>query len=326
METFWFVSLAVMLSVYVILDGFDLGAGIIHYGAAKTPDERRLILRAIGPVWDGNEVWLVASGSTLFFSFPALYAASFSGLYLALMIVLWLLILRGVGIEFRRHLQHPLWHAFWDAVFAGSSVLLAIAFGAALGNVIRGVPLDADKYFFEPLWTDFLPQGHTGILDWYTVLTGVVALVTLAAHGAHYVATKTSGAVQERARRIALRAGWSLIVLTLVSLVATLAVRPQMLENYKASACGAVFPVAVAAGLAGMLYSVSKGRDAVAFVCSAVYIAGMLGGAAFGLYPNVLPATTDPAYSLTIYNAAAAPYGLRVGVIWWTIAMALADV
>ena len=129
METFWFVMLGLVLTVYVILDGFDLGAGIIHHFAAKTEDERTLILRAIGPVWDGNEVWLLVAGGTLFFSFPVLYAASFSGFYLPLMMVLWLLMLRGVGIELRGHLDNPLWRQFWDLVFAVASALLAIFFG-----------------------------------------------------------------------------------------------------------------------------------------------------------------------------------------------------
>src|SRR5262249_29174477 len=185
METFWFVIVAFVLTVYVILDGFDLGVGIIHHLAGKAEDERRLILRAIGPVWDGNEVWLVVAGGTLFFSFPVLYAISFSGFYLPLMMILWLLMLRAIGIELRGDLDNTLWRQFWDFVFAVASAMLAIFFGVALGNVIRGVPLNADKFFFEPLWTNFLPHGQTGILDWYTALTGGVAFVALAAHGAN---------------------------------------------------------------------------------------------------------------------------------------------
>src|SRR6266478_5499888 len=144
METIWFILVAVMLIGYVVLDGFDLGAGIIHVLVAKTEDERRLILRAIGPVWDGNEVWLVAAGGTLFFAFPRLYASSFSGFYLPLTIVLWLLILRGIGIEFRAHIENRVWQDFFDVIFSISSILLALFFGAALGNVVRGVPLDSN--------------------------------------------------------------------------------------------------------------------------------------------------------------------------------------
>src|SRR5579864_3310262 len=163
METLWFMIVAVMVAAYVVLDGFDLGAGVIYLGAARTPEERQKIMRAIGPVWDGNEVWLLAAGGTLYFAFPLLYASSFSGFYLPLMIVLWLLMLRGIGIELRAHMDNPVWRGFFDFVFWGSSVLLTIFFGAALGNVVRGVPLGADQYFFEPLWTDFRVGTDNGI-------------------------------------------------------------------------------------------------------------------------------------------------------------------
>jgi len=200
METIWFCLVAVMIAVYVVLDGFDLGAGIIHLFVARTDSERRAVLGSIGPVWDGNEVWLLAGGGTLYFAFPALYASSFSGFYLPLMIVLWLLILRGISIEFRNHIQSPVWQPLWDVVFAGASALLAIFFGAALGNVVRGVPLDASGEFFLPLWTDFTVGMDTGILDWYTILIAVAALLTLIGDGvkgwaAVYLAGRVGAAV-----------------------------------------------------------------------------------------------------------------------------------
>src|SRR6476646_8860166 len=187
MPTLWFVLVALMLAVYVVLDGFDIGAGIVYLLVGRTRSERRAVLRSIGPVWDGNEVWLLAAGGTLYFAFPALYASSFSGFYLPLMIVLWLLILRGISIEFRNHMESPVWQPFWDVVFAGSSALLAIFFGAALGNVVRGVPLDAAGEFFLPLWTNFTPGPNAGILDWYTILIGVLALAALSVHGGLWV-------------------------------------------------------------------------------------------------------------------------------------------
>src|SRR6201997_3925470 len=190
METLWFSLVAAMIAVYVVLDGFDLGAGVIHLFVARNDVERRTVLASIGPVWDGNEVWLLAGGGTLYFAFPALYASAFSGFYLPLMVVLWLLILRGVAIEFRNHLQSPVWGPFWDAVFCGASALLAIFFGAALGNVVRGVPLDASGYFFLPLWTDFAAGKDTGILDWYTILVAVAAFLALTLHGSLWVALK----------------------------------------------------------------------------------------------------------------------------------------
>ena len=158
MEILWFCVVAFMLAEYVILDGFDIGAGILHLFVAKNDDERRTVLNAIGPVWDGNEVWILAAGGTLYFAFPLLYASSFSGFYLPLTIVLWLLMLRGLGIELRHHVNNPMWKTFWDGLFALGSTLLSIFLGAALGNVVRGVPLNEKGYFFEPLWTSFTIQ------------------------------------------------------------------------------------------------------------------------------------------------------------------------
>ena len=240
MATLWFMIVAVMVAAYVVLDGFDLGAGVIYLGAARTPDERRTIMRAIGPVWDGNEVWLLAAGGTLYFAFPLLYASSFSGFYLPLMIVLWLLMLRGIGIELRAHMKNPVWLGFFDTIFCGSSLLLTIFFGAALGNVVRGVPLGPDEYFFEPLWTNFrVNQGtsgtNNGILDWYTVLTGVIALVTLTAHGSLYVAVKTEGDLNRRARAVALWAWPVQLLLTVAGLVATIYIRPGSARQLQAA-------------------------------------------------------------------------------------------
>lgn len=329
METLWFMIVAVMVAAYVVLDGFDLGAGVIYLGAARTSTERHTIMRAIGPVWDGNEVWLLAAGGTLYFAFPLLYASSFSGFYLPLMMVLWLLMLRGIGIELRHQMHNPVWVGFFDVVFSAASILLCIFFGAALGNVVRGVPLGPDEYFFEPLWTNFRVNSgnsgtNNGILDWYTVLTGVIALVTLTAHGSLYIATKTENDLNRRARTTAMWAWPVQLLLTVVGLVATVSIRPGVLDNYKQHAIGFVIPVLVFGSLAVMMHGMIKGNEKTAFVASALYIVGMLVGAAFALYPVVLPASTDPALNLTIYNTKAGEHGLAVGFTWWIIGMVLA--
>jgi cytochrome d ubiquinol oxidase subunit II len=323
METIWFMIVAFMLVCYVILDGFDIGAGIIHFFVGRDARERATVIRSIGPVWDGNEVWLLATGGTLYFAFPQLYAAGFSGFYLPLIMVLWLLILRAAGIELRHQLDNPLWTRFWDFVFSMASILLAIFFGAALGNVIRGVPLDASGYFFEPLFTDWTTSGETGILDWFTVLSGVVAFAALAVHGGNYVALKTENEMNARARRV-VSFGWlALVLLTVASLGAVMAVRPQILDNYYALPIGWLIPAVVAASLGAIKYFNATGHDKFAFLSSSVYLAMMLGGAVYGLYPNVLPAL-DPAHSLTIENAKAGAYGLSVGLIWWPIGIIIA--
>ncbi|HBR57758.1 MAG TPA: cytochrome d ubiquinol oxidase subunit II, partial [Blastocatellia bacterium] len=232
MEIAWFIIVAFMLAAYVVLDGFDIGAGIIQHFVGRTPEERAVVIRAIGPIWDGNEVWLLAAGGTLYFAFPALYAASFSGFYLPLIMVLWLLIMRAAGIELRHQLDNEMWTNFWDFVFALSSILLAIFFGAALGNVIRGVPLNVNGFFFEPLFTHWGVTGETGILDWFTVLSGVVAFAALTVHGANYLALKTEGPINERSRLIVRFAWYVLAAVTIASLAAVLAVRPGITANY----------------------------------------------------------------------------------------------
>jgi len=321
METLWFWLVAAMLLTYVVLDGFDLGAGAIHFLAAKTPEERRAVLATIGPVWDGNEVWLIAAGGTLYFAFPVLYATAFSGFYLPLMIVLWLLILRGLSIEFRNHIDSPAWTPFWDVVFALSSALLAVVFGAALGNVIRGVPLDESGRFFEPLWTDFKPGPNAGILDGYTVLVGLGSLAALAMHGALWVALKTDDPIAARARRIAARVWWAVLFLTGLITFVTMRLQAQVPANLARWPMGMVFPLLALAGLAGVPWFLARRRDGRAFLASAAYLAGMLTSAVFGVYPYVLPATTGPDRGLHIYSAAAGESGLRIGLVWWTIGM-----
>ncbi len=324
MPTLWFILVAFTLIMYVLLDGFDLGAGIIHLVAARTDSERRLNLLAIGPVWDGNEVWLIAAGATMFFTFPLLYASSFSGFYLPLIIVLWLLMVRGVSIELRSHISNPVWFSFWDGMFFLGSSLLAIFYGAALGNVIRGVPLNSQGYFFEALWTDFNPfSANPGILDWYTILIGLLAFVVLLTHGANYIAVKTEGTLNERARRIS-RAGWlATIPLAILASIATFYVQPQVYMSFTQRPWGIIFPLIALLGLLGAgFFNVLK-RDLPALLSSGTFLLGMLSSAAFSLYPIVLPAVNH-ANSLTINNASASQYGLTVGLIWWSIGIVLA--
>lgn len=320
----WFWLVAIMLTAYVVLDGFDLGAGVLHLLIARTDQERRTIIRTIGPVWDGNEVWLLAGGGTLFFAFPLLYASGFSGFYLPLCIVLWLLILRGLGVELRMHLDSPVWCGFFDGCFGIASLLLTIFYGAALGNVIRGVPLNKEGYFFLPLWTNWQPGPEPGILDWYTVIAGVVALVALTNHGAHYVAVKTSGELNSRARRVAQALLPVLGLLTLGSLWATLSIRSELLVNYRRYPFLFVIPVAVVLSLMAMFLHRRRGNDKAAFLASSAYLIFMMVGAASAVYPNLLVSTTDSTRNITVYNAAAGMYSLSIGLIWWSFGMALA--
>ena len=323
MQTIWFCLVAIMIALYVVLDGFDLGAGAIHLWVARDDAQRQQVIHSIGPVWDGNEVWLLAGGGTLYFAFPALYAAGFSGFYLPLMIVLWLLILRGLAIEVRGQVETPVWLKFWDVVFAGASLLLAVFFGAALGNVVRGVPLNDQGYFFVALWSNFRLGPNPGVLDWYTIIVGVAALATLVLHGALWLALKTEGPVHERSHRLA-RPAWGIVlVLTILLTAITFKVQPAVPANLASHPWGYIFPALALCGLVGMFWFIRKQDDLKSFLASCLYIVGMLTSVVFGLYPLVLPASTNPAYSLTVDNAKAGDYGLKIGLAWWILGMVL---
>jgi cytochrome d ubiquinol oxidase subunit II len=313
-----------MLVAYVVLDGFDIGVGIVYLFVARSEDERQQAMRSIGPFWDGNEVWLLAAGGTLFFAFPLLYASAFSGFYLPLMIVLWLFILRAISIELRGHSGEPLWRTFFDAVFTFSSALLAIFYGTALANVVRGVPIGPDDYFFLPLWTNWRTGPHPGILDWYTVTGGVLALVALAVHGALYLALKTEGELERRARAFASMA-WALLqLLTLAGLPLTVLARPNSLDNYIAHPVLFAVPCAVLASLAVVFLAIRRRSAFTAFLGSSAYLATMLAGAVIGLYPVLLPTVGTAGRDITIPLALAGPHTLHVGLVWWTLGILLA--
>lgn len=317
METAWFCFLAVMVTMYVVLDGFDLGVGALHLFLARNEEEREEATAAIGPVWNGNEVWLLASGGVLFMAFPTAYAGAFSGLYFGLIIVLWLLVGRGLGLELRHQLENPLWRAACDAVFCLSSAALALVFGVALGNVVRGVPLGADGYFSLPLFN---------ILNWYALLVGVFGLVVLAGQGANFLAFRGTGHLSGRARSWA-RALLIPEALLFVALIGpTYGVRDEMLTNLIDHPWRLVFPLLAVAALVGM-FIFQRAQDwARAFAASSMFIVGLLTTMAAGLYPNLLPAREGNPNSLTIDNAAAGSHTLKSALIWWPIGMALAAV
>ncbi len=324
METAWFVIVSAMLAVYVVLDGFDFGVGILHRLVARTEEERRMVLAAIEPVWDGNETWLIAAGGVLFLAFPKAYAAAFSGFYLALIIVLWLLILRGIAIAFRSHQDNPLWHEFWDTTFSVSSALLAVVLGTSLGNVVRGVPLDATGYFAIPLFTDFRTGVRAGIFDWYTALVGIFALCVLAGHGAFYLVWKTSGPVQDRSRAWGRTTWRAVLPLWVLVTLATIWVQPQVFTNLIVRPWFLGFGLLMLGGFLGGLLFLDRRRELATFLSSTSFLLGLLGATLAGNYPFWLRSTIDPAYSLTATNAAAETYGLRAALIWWIIGITLA--
>lgn len=317
MSTLWFCFLAVMVTMYVVLDGFDLGVGALHLPLAQTDEEREEATAAIGPVWNGNEVWLIASGGVLFLAFPKAYASAFSGLYFGLIIVLWLLVGRGLALELRHQIDHPMWRSACDTVFWLSSGALGLVFGVALGNVVRGVPLDARGYFSLPLFN---------ILNWYALLIGVFGLVVLCAHGAAFLAWRASGEFAARAAVATRRLLVLEVVLVLVLAWPTYHVRHSMLTTFGDHPWRFIFPLLVVAGAAGQFVYQRRRQWLHAFAASSLFIVGLLTTMAAGLYPSILPARAGQPHGLTVDNAASGHHALTTALIWWPLGMVLAAV
>ena len=323
MESFWYVVVTMMLAVYIVLDGYDFGLGIIYPLVAKTEPERLAALGSIGPVWNGNEVWLIAGGGLLFFAFPKAFAAGFSGFYLALTFVLWFLIIRGLALELRSHIDHPLWRRFWDAAFSAASLLLAVTFGAALGNLIRGVPLNAEGYFFVALWTDFMTGPEPGILDWFTLLTGLTSAVILAYHGTNYLTMKSEGTLKRQAETLGAPIGWAAAGGTLLTVIAIPMVQPSLPLNFAHHPMEYVVPLTGMLALGCSLFFRHRQQDTAAFLASSLFILMMLGTVALGMYPDILVSTIDPSFSLTVFNATPGTYGLEIGLWWFLVGFGL---
>jgi|CZKU01.1.fsa_nt_gi cytochrome d ubiquinol oxidase subunit II len=327
MEATWFLIVAGMLTAWAVLDGFDFGAGAVHFIVGEAEEDRRTVLAAIGPVWDGNEVWLVAAGGVFVFAFPRAYAAALSGMYLPLFVVLWLLALRGIAIEFRAVLAAPLWRQAWDGVFAFTSTVMAFVMGVTFGNVVRGVPIDETGWFHLDLFA--FGSRRVGALDAYTGLVGLLAVAVLSAHGATYLAWKTGGVVCARSRSVARRAWWVAWVLAAGVTVATAAVRPAMFVAFvhrpwtwplPALAIASAFVVGRALG--GDVVRASRERRA--FLASCTFIASLVLATAAVLYPVLLPSTLDARFDLDVYAAASGDSTLALGLWWWIPALGLA--
>ncbi len=308
----WYILFVVIIAGYLIMDGFDLGVGILHPFLAKTDNERRISLNSIGPVWDGNEVWLVLGGGVLFAAFPMVYASLFSGFYMAMMLVLLVLILRTVAIEFRSKRPSARWRSIWDWVFFASSLGIALLLGVAFGNIMGGVLLDSQGNIGGNLFT---------LLNPYALLVGVTTVLMLATHGAMYVSMKTEGDLQARANHWIPRLMVVFFVLNTLLVGWTVLAHEVIADRYLAQPLFVVFPaLALAAVVAGWLM-VRKGRYFIAFLLSSAMIAGLLFSAAIGLYPNLLVSSIDLAYNLTIFNASSQPNTLTVMLVMALIGM-----
>ncbi len=334
MEIFWYVIISVLLTVFFILDGYDFGAGIIHLFFAKNEKDKQVIAKSAGLFWDSNEVWLVVAGGVLFMAFPTFYASVFSGFYLPLIMVLWLIIFRALGLELKSQFNIKMWKDIWDKAFGVSSLLLALFFGIALGNIVRGVNLGGvtngisqyeAHYFFLPLWNDsFSPaNNHPGVIDWFTLIIGIIAAITLAIHGANWIIIKTNSSINNKLKSIVFNLNIGLLLLTVFSLSIWHIFNKSPFNNFIDKPYLIIFPLIYLIGLFGLFFVKKFKKDIHSFIFSTFVIVGGITSSLASIFPVVLPSTNDVNPPLTIYNTAASEYGLSVALGWGIVGFIL---
>jgi len=302
LNTVWFFLVGVLFTGYALLDGFDLGVGALHL-LTKSDKDRRLMINSIGPVWDGNEVWLVTGGGALFAAFPEVYATSFSGFYMAMILLLFGLIFRAVAIDFRSKLASKTWRQFWDVSFSVSSIVSALLIGIALGNIAYGIPLDGSKEFIGTFW---------GLLHPYALLVGITTVALFMMHGAIYAVMKTEGDLHDRLRSWVNPTIIVFIICYVMTTLATLLYLPHMSENLKASPFLFIVPILNALAIANIPREIHRGRDFRAFLSSCAAMIALLTLFGVGMYPNMILSNPDPINSLHIYNAASSQKTLQI--------------
>lgn len=327
MEILWYIIVSFVLVVFFILDGYDFGAGIIHLFFAKTEKDKEVIAKSAGLFWDSNEVWLVAAGGLLFMAFPTFYAAVFSGFYLPLMIVLWLIVFRAIGLEFRSQFNIQMWKDLWDKAFGVSSILLALFFGIALGNIVRGVnlggvangvPVYESHYFFLPLWDrSFSPlSDNPGVIDWFTIMIGLISVIVLAIHGSNWIILKTNSSINSLLKSVIFKLNIALLLLTFFSIAVWQKVDQHSLDNFFAKPYLLVLPTIYLSGLFGLFFIKRLKNDIYGFIFSSLLIFGGITSSLASLFPDILPSSNSLNESLSIYNTAASEYGLSVAIYW----------
>jgi cytochrome d ubiquinol oxidase subunit II len=305
LNTIWFLLIGALLSGYAILDGFDLGVGMLHL-FVNDDKERRIMINSIGPVWDGNEVWLVTGGGALFAAFPHVYATVFSGFYNAFILLLFMLIFRAVAIEFRSKRPMKWWRQMWDVAFSVASFLIAFLMGVALGNIITGIPIGPDKEF---------AGTFLSLLNPYSILVGITTVALFMMHGAIYSVMKTEGELQAKLRRWVNNAIIFFAICYVTSTMATLIYYPHMVENFRSAPVIFIIALLNMLAIANVPREIFKGREFRAFLSSAVSIAALLLIFAIGIFPNIVYSNPNPEYSLTIYNAASSEKTLMIMLI-----------
>ena len=301
----WFILIGILLSGYAVLDGFDLGVGALHL-LTKTDEERRIMINAIGPVWDGNEVWLVTGGGAMFAAFPDVYATVFSGFYSALILLLSVLIFRAVAIEFRSKRESKRWRQSWDVAFSLSSFLIPLLLGVALGNIALGVPLGADKEFAGTFF---------GLLNPYSIIVGITTVAIFMMHGAIYIVMKTEGELHDKIR------GWVnntiifFVICYVTTTMATLIYLPHMTDSFKDHPEFFILALLNMLAIANIPREIHHKKDFNAFLSSCASIFALLALFAIGIFPNMVLSNPNPEYSLTVYNAASSEKTLTIMLI-----------
>ncbi len=301
LQIIWFVLWGVLWAVYFMLDGFVFGTGILHNLLGKTDTERRIMINAVGPVWDGNEVWLVTAGGATFAAFPTTYALMFSYLYTALFLLLCALIVRGVSFEFRGKMDSAGWKQGWDIAIGVSSFIPSLLFGVAFGNIFAGLPIDASGYH----------GSLVTLLNPYGLLTGVLFVMLFVVHGALYQTVKSTGALSRRANDLADKLWPGLLTVAVAFLVYT-HFATKLYANFLANPIFLVVPVLAVLSLVGIRLFSARGMPLAAFAASCVTILTVVGTGVIGLFPNLIPSSIDPNYSLTIFNSSSSPYTLKI--------------
>tara|TARA_R110002050_G_scaffold176775_1_gene309742 strand:- start:3589 stop:4662 length:1074 start_codon:yes stop_codon:yes gene_type:complete len=334
MEVIWYLIIAVVLAIFFVLDGYDFGVGIIHLFLAKEEKDKEVIAKSAGLFWDSNEVWLVAGGGMLFMAFPTFYASVFSGFYLPLILVLWLIVFRAIGLEFRNQFNYQMWKDIWDKAFGVSCLLLALFFGMALGNVVRGVNLGGVEngvslyephYFFLPLWNaSFSPVStHPGVIDWFTIIIGVISVIVLAIHGANWIILKTNSSINDKLPKVIFKLSIALVLLTILSLSIWDLVSPAPFHNFLDKPYLIVFPFIYFTGLIGTVFIHKLKKPMYGFIASTMLVLGGITSSLASMFPVILRSTNSINPDLTIYNTATNSYGLSVGLSWGIIGFIL---
>ncbi len=305
LQVVWFILIGVLLMGYAILDGFDLGVGSL-YLLAKGDTNRRILLNSIGPVWDGNEVWLVTGGGALFAAFPDVYATAFSGFYVAFMLLLFVLIFRAVSIEVRSKYEKAWWKSFWDKAFSVSSIVIAFLMGVAIGNIIQGIPIDATKEYVGSFFD---------LLNPYAIMVGITTVALFMMHGSIYLVMKTEGELQIQLR------GWInntiifFVITYVTTTMATLIYYPRMADHFREFPLFFIFALLNMLAIANIPRQIYHGKDWLAFLSSSAAIASLMALFAVGMFPNFLISSINPEYSLTLYNASSSEKTLEIMLI-----------